>query len=132
MILFFFFQLTTNPPRPKKQEGGRHGIPPLKPLLPCRPTQFFVIIAVTPRKQRRVATPQLILADFQRKRFELHPKTSAISRKNQNRQKMEKAMQKAEGGAEFPPETPLPPRPPPCWFFWEFSSQMQKENSEKK
>jgi len=27
--------------RPKKPEGGRHGIPPLKPLLPCRPTQLF-------------------------------------------------------------------------------------------
>ena len=28
-------------PRPKKPEGGRHGIPPLKPLLPCRPTSFL-------------------------------------------------------------------------------------------
>ena len=25
----------------KKQVGGRHGIPPLQPLLPCRPTYLF-------------------------------------------------------------------------------------------
>ena len=41
-------------------------------------------------------------------------------------------MQNVEGGAEFPPETPLPPRPHLCWRFWEFLSQMQKENAEKK
>ena len=64
--------------------------------------------------------------------FELQVKTAAISRKIQNRRKMEKAMQNAEGGAEFPPETPLPPRPHFCWGFWEFSSQMQKENAAKK
>ncbi len=35
-------------------------------------------------------------------------------------------MQKVEGGAEFPPETPLPPRPHFSWPFWEFRGQMQR------
>jgi hypothetical protein len=41
-------------------------------------------------------------------------------------------MQKVEGGAEFPPETPLPPRPHFCWPFWEFRGQMQKAREAKK
>ena len=41
-------------------------------------------------------------------------------------------MQKAEGGAEFPPETPLPPRPHCSLFFLEFHLQMSMEDVEKK
>jgi len=37
-----------------------------------------------------------------------------------------------EGGAEFPPETPLPPRPHICWPFWELPEQMQKVRGAKK
>jgi hypothetical protein len=37
-----------------------------------------------------------------------------------------------EGGAEFPPETPLPPRPHFCWPFWELRGQMQKVRGAKK
>lgn len=36
-----FLTLPAPTARPKKPEGGRHGIPPLKPLLPCRPTPFL-------------------------------------------------------------------------------------------
>jgi len=36
-----FHQMSHISTPPQKQSGGRHGIPPLKPLLPCRPTQFF-------------------------------------------------------------------------------------------
>jgi hypothetical protein len=52
--------------------------------------------------------------------------------KTENREKMEKEMQKVEGGAEFPPETPLPPRPHFCWPFWELRGQMQKVREVKK
>ena len=98
----------------KKKEtvGRRHGIPPHTP--PAVPPDF------------------LNFRDFQRKKFELHPKNSAISQETQNPQKMTKESQNVEGGAEFPPETPLPPRPHLCWRFWEFLLQMQKENAEKK
>ena len=41
---------------------------------------------------------------------------------------MEKEMQNEEGGAEFPPETPLPPRPLPVLFFRGFWGRVQKEN----
>jgi len=36
------------------------------------------------------------------------------------------------GRAEFPPETPLPPRPHFCWPFWELRGQMQKVRGAKK
>ncbi|MEI6304788.1 MAG: hypothetical protein WCP09_02090 [Candidatus Taylorbacteria bacterium] len=96
----------------KKTVGRRHGIPPHTP--PAVPPDF------------------LNFEDFQRKTFELHSKTTAISQKSQNRPKKAKESQNMEGGAEFPPETPLPPRPHLCSRFWEFSLQMQKENAEKK
>ena len=37
-----------------------------------------------------------------------------------------------EGGAEFPPETPLPPRPLHCWIFLGFLSQTQRAHEAKK
>ena len=41
-------------------------------------------------------------------------------------------MRNVEGGAKFPPETPLPPRPHFCWPFWELREQMQKAREVKK
>jgi len=43
-----------------------------------------------------------------------------------------KAKYQVEGGAEFPPETPLPPRPHLCWPFWELREQMQRVRGAKK
>src|ERR1035437_5938368 len=74
----------------------------------------------------------IINPDFQRKKFEHYPKNSTISQKTENHQKKAKAEYQMEGGAEFPPETPLPPRPHFCWPFWEFRKQMQKVRGAKK
>jgi hypothetical protein len=60
------------------------------------------------------------------------PTRPAISQKTENRPKKAKAKHQVEGGAEFPPETPLPPRPHFCWPFWEFRGQMQKVREAKK
>ena len=61
-----------------------------------------------------------------------NPSPAAISQKTENRPKKAKAEYQMEGGAEFPPETPLPPRPHFCWPFWEFRGQMQKVREQKK
>src|SRR3989344_9631165 len=45
---------------------------------------------------------------------------------------MEKEMQNVEGGEEFPPETPLPPRPHLCWRFWEFLKEKSTGHEAKK
>ena len=100
-------------------EGGRNPFPQT-PRLPS---------ALSWRRAERDAISN---PDFQRKKFEHYPKSSTISRKSQNRQKTEKEKYQVEGGAEFPPETPLPPRPHFCWPFWEFRGQMQKVRGAKK
>jgi len=64
--------------------------------------------------------------------FELQVKTAANSQKARNRPKKAKAEYQVAGGAEFPPETPLPPRPHICWPFCEFRGQMQKAREAKK
>ena len=87
---------------------------------------------VLPPHPQSSARSLLIVPDFQRKKFELQVKTAAISRKIQNLQKMEKESQNVEGGAEFPPETPLPPRPHLCWRFWEFLKEKSTGNVRKK
>ncbi|OHA25359.1 MAG: hypothetical protein A3C79_02710 [Candidatus Taylorbacteria bacterium RIFCSPHIGHO2_02_FULL_45_28] len=70
--------------------------------------------------------------DFLKTKFELQAKTAAISRKMQNRPKKETESQNVEGGAEFPPETPLPPRPHPSWRFWEFLKEKSTGHGQKK
>ena len=98
----------------KKKEtvGRRHGIPPHTP--PAVPPDF------------------LNLEDFQQKKFELQVKTAAISQETQSRPKKVKESQNVEGGAEFPPEPPLPPRPHLCWRFWEFLKEKSTEHEAKK
>ena len=74
----------------------------------------------------------IIIPDFPRKKFELYPKIGTNSQKTENRPKKAKEKYQVEGGAEFPPETPLPPRPHICWPFWELQEQMQKAREAKK
>ena len=61
-----------------------------------------------------------------------NPALSAISQETQNRPKKAKESQNVEGGAEFPPETPLPPRPHLCWRFWEFLKEKSMGHEAKK
>ena len=64
--------------------------------------------------------------------FELQVKTAANSQKARNRPKKAKGKYQVEGGAEFPPETPLPPRPHFSWPLWELRGQMRKAREAKK
>ncbi len=106
--------------RPKtNSEGGRNPFPQT-PRLPS---------ALSQRRAERDATTS---RDFRRKKFELCPKSSTNSRKTENRPKKAKCKYQVESGAEFPPETPLPPRPHFCWPFWELREQMQTAHGAKK
>jgi hypothetical protein len=64
--------------------------------------------------------------------FELQVRTTAISQKSKNHQKKTETEHQVEGGAEFPPETPLPPRPHICWRFWERTEPKTTEREAKK
>jgi hypothetical protein len=88
------------------------------------------MLAATPFFSRKSALE--IIQDFVGKRFEHCSGIRTNSQKTENRPKKEKEKFQVEGGAEFPPETPLPPRPHFYWRFWEFRGQMQRVRVAKK
>ena len=61
-----------------------------------------------------------------------NPSARTNSQKVKNRPKSHRRKPQVEGGAEFPPETPLPPRPLHCWIFWEFRTRRQRVHEAKK
>src|ERR1035437_4746713 len=61
-----------------------------------------------------------------------NPFLSAKQRNRFPQAKSHRRKPQMEGGAEFPPETPLPPRPLHCWIFLGFLSQMQRAHEAKK
>ena len=106
--------------RPKtNSEGGRNPFPQT-PRLPS---------ALSWRRAERDA---IMLQDFRQKKFELQSKSGAKYQKTENRPKKAKCKYQMEGGAEFPPETPLPPRPLHCWIFWGFPERKRRVRWAKK
>ena len=134
-----FRKFTPPPPAPKNQKEDGTAFLPSNPSCHARPDQAPIRLSQL-ADGGKGATPQkiasqsdtIIIQDFRRKRFELQSKNSAISQKAQNRPKSHHRKPQVEGGAEFPPETPLPPRPLHCWIFLGFLSQMQRAREAKK
>ena len=102
---FSLFLCSRRPPQKTKRRTARHSSPQTPPAVPSDTT----FLRLRPkRKQCREATPHFIQekitpADFQRKMFELQVKTSAISRKIQNRSKSHHRKPQMEGDTAFLP-----------------------------
>ena len=108
------------------------GVLPPHPQSSVRPLHFFVISKNTVSRSDSTFHSRKIIQDFQRKRFELCSGIGTNSQKVKNRTKSHRRKPQVEGGAEFPPETPLPPRPLHCWIFLGFPEQTQRAHEAKK
>jgi|GEM_PF-2815674 len=135
----FSYQIFTRPRPQNRQNETRpkqivraNGVLPPHPQSSVRPLHFFVISKNTVSRSDSTFHSRKIIQDFQRKRFELCSGIGTNSQKVKNRTKSHRRKPQVEGGAEFPPETPLPPRPLHCWIFLGFPSQMQRVPEAKK